>query len=385
MPTPLIFLVAGEPSGDALGARLMVALKNERGGDVAFAGVGGPEMEAEGLVSLFPMGDLSIMGLFEVLPGLRKVLMRLKQTVSAVQSLKPDLVITIDAQAFSYRVAKRLAPAPCPVIHYVAPTVWAWKAWRARKVALVVDRLLLLLPFEKSYWDVVNQDSVFVGHPIAESPVCNADKWREQCLGESVGPLLAMLPGSRKSEVGRHLPLFRATLERLAPAHPGMALVVPTVGNVADVVRSEVESWPWPATVVEGNGDVRRSAMAAADAAIAVSGTVALDLAAASTPHVIAYKANRLTVSIVRRMLKIRFVSLVNLIADREITPELLQERCTPESLADAVGKLLANPEAAALQCKAMANVMEQLGSPDDPPSRKAARAALELLESASA
>jgi lipid-A-disaccharide synthase len=147
MPTPLIFLVAGEPSGDALGARLMASLKEERGDDIAFAGVGGPEMEAEGLESLFPMGDLAIMGLFEVLPGLRKVLARLKETVSAVQMLSPDLVITIDAQGFSYRVAKRLMPAPCPVIHYVAPTVWAWKAWRARKVAQVVDRLLLLFPF----------------------------------------------------------------------------------------------------------------------------------------------------------------------------------------------------------------------------------------------
>jgi len=368
-----------------LGARLMAALKVERGGDVAFAGVGGPEMEAEGLVSLFPMGDLSIMGLFEVLPGLRKVLMRLKQTVSAVQSLKPDLVITVDAQAFSYRVAKRLAPASCPVIHYVAPTVWAWKAWRARKVAQVVDRLLLLLPFEKPYWDAVNQDSVFVGHPIAESPVGDAQKWREKYLGEGAGPLLALLPGSRKGEVERHLPLFRATLERLARVHPGMAIVVPTVANVADVVRSEVESWPWPATVVEGNGDVRRSAMAAADAAMAVSGTVALDLAAAGTPHVIAYRANPLTVVIVRQMLKIRFASLVNLIADREITPELLQEHCTPKNLADAVGKLLANPEAAALQRQAMTSVMEQLGGPGDPPSRKAARAALELLKTASA
>jgi lipid-A-disaccharide synthase len=380
MSTPLIFLVAGEPSGDALGARLMAALKVERDGDVAFAGVGGPEMEAEGLVSLFPMGDLSIMGLFEVLPRLRTVFARLKQTVSAVQSLKPDLVITIDAQAFSYRVAKRLIPAPCPVIHYVAPTVWAWKPWRARKVAQVVDRLLLLFPFEKPFWDAVDQDSTFVGHPIAESPVGDPGTWRGTCLGEQDGPLLALLPGSRRSEVSRHLPLFRATLERLNHDHSGMALVIPTVANVADMVRSGVENWPWPVTVVEGDGEVRRLAMAAADAAIAVSGTVALDLAAAGTPHVIAYKANPFTIAIVRHMLKIRYVSLVNLIADEEVTPELLQEHCTPESLSDAVGRLLVSPEAASRQRQAMENVMNQLGSPEDPPSRKAARAALGLL-----
>jgi lipid-A-disaccharide synthase len=273
------------------------------------------------------------------------------------------------------------------VIHYVAPTVWAWKAWRARKVAQVVDRLLLLFPFEKPYWDAVDQDSVFVGHPIAEGHLSGDDAadWRKRCLGEKSGPLLALLPGSRKGEVARHLPLFRATLELLAADYPGMALVVPTVPNVAARVREEVAHWPWPVTIVEGDGNMRRSAMASADAALTVSGTVVLDLAAAGTPHVVAYKANPFTAAIVRHMLKIKHASLVSLIADEEVTPELLQEHCTPQNLSEAVGRLLASPEDAARQRRAMKSVMEQLGHRDDPPSRRAARAVLELLKPASA
>ncbi len=225
-----------------MGARLMAALKVERGGDVAFAGVGGPEMEAEGLVSLFPMGDLSIMGLFEVLPGLRKVLMRLKQTVSAVQSLKPDLVITVDAQAFSYRVAKRLAPASCPVIHYVAPTVWAWKPWRARKVAQVVDRLLLLLPFEKALSGMRSTRTAPSSvTPLRRVPVGDARDMARDVSGRTCRapacPVAGQPQGARWPVTSR---CFRATLERLSLGSlPAWRLVVPTVANVADVVRSE--------------------------------------------------------------------------------------------------------------------------------------------------
>jgi len=373
---PLIFLVAGEPSGDALGASLMRAIKRETGGAVRFAGVGGSAMEAEGLESLFPMSELAIMGLVEVIPRLRKVLRRIRETAEAVRQLRPDAVVTIDAQAFSYRVARALQPSRCPVIHYVAPTVWAWKPWRAGKVAAVVDRLLLLFPFEKPYWDAVGQDSVFVGHPVAEddavAPVTPSEP--------RTGPCLAVLPGSRTGEIRRHLPLFGTVVTRLAARWPDLQVVIPTVDNVRDLVAQGVADWSVPVTLCEGLPEARRAAMASADAALAVSGTVALDLAAAGTPHVIAYRANPLTVAIVRRMLKVRFVSLVNLIADRPVTPELLQEHCTADNLEAAMTSLIDHADARQQQRDAMADVVGTLRPDGQSPSGEAARAVLSMI-----
>lgn len=379
MASPLIFLLAGEPSGDALGADLMRALKHKTDEHVRFVGVGGPAMEAEGMTSLFPMSELSVMGLVEVLPRLRTLLDRIRETVQAVRDLEPDVVVTIDAQDFSYRVARTLAPAPCPVVHYVAPTVWAWKPRRAKKVAAVVDRLLLLFPFENRWWDAVGQDNVFVGHPIADLqmvvPSTEAVK---------TGPRLALLPGSRAGEVRRHLPIFRLVVERLLESHPRLEVVLPTVENVADLVRDGLRDWPVGVHVHLGSPEERRALLATADAALAVSGTVALDLAAAGVPHVIAYKANPLTAAIVRRMLTIRYVSLVNLIADAPVTPELLQEWCTVDSLVREVARLLDDPEAADRQRQGMSSVIASLRPEGVSPSNRAASAVLDIMQDAS-
>ena len=379
---PLVFVVAGEPSGDALGAAMMAALKRETGGAVRFAGIGGPAMEGEGLRSLFPMAELSVMGLIEVLPSLRRILRRIDETVAAIREARPDVVVTIDSQSFSYRVAKRLKPAPCPVVHYVAPTVWAWKPWRARHLAAVVDRVLLLFPFEKPYWDAVALDAVEVGHPAAEA-VIDADArlaMRSRLLGDRAGPLLVVLPGSRTGVVRRHLPVFGEAVARLARRHPGLAVALPTVSGVADVVRVGIAGWAVPATVVEGASAERLLVMAAGDAALAASGTVALELAAVETPHVIAYRANAITAAIVRRMVTIRWASPVNLVAGRAVTPELIQESCTPGRLAAALDGLLADGETARAQRAAMGEVMTALGRGGPPPSERAARAVLEMI-----
>jgi len=380
---PLVFVVAGEPSGDALGGALMAAMKRETGGSVRFAGIGGPAMTEQGLDSLFPMAELSVMGLVEVLPSLRRILRRIDQTVSAIRELQPDVVVTIDSQGFSYRVAKRLKPAPCPVVHYVAPTVWAWKPWRARHLAQVVDRVLLLFPFEKPWWDAVRLDAVEVGHPAAEMTIDEGARraMRHRLLAEREGPLLVVLPGSRTGVVRRHLPVFGEAVARLAVRHPGLAVALPTVGTVAGVVRAAVADWPVPATVVDGPAAERLLVMAAGDAALAASGTVALELAAAATPHVIAYRANALTAAIVRRMVSIPYASPVNLVAGRAVTPELIQERCTPSALAESLDALLADGTAARAQKDAMAEVMVALGrGGDTPPSQRAARAVLEMV-----
>ena len=377
MAKPLVFLVAGEPSGDALGAALMRDLVAETGGAVAFAGVGGPEMEAEGLTSLFPMADLSVMGLFEVLPRLARVLRRLRQTTRSVLELRPSVLVTIDSQAFSYHLARRLRPAPCPVVHYVAPTVWAWRPSRAEKVAAVTDRVLLLFPFERPFWDRVGHDTVHVGHPLASA---NAEDLCRSSPRHAAGPLVAVLPGSRKAEVRRHLPIFREVVARLCRDWPAMTLVIPTVGNVAGEVRRSTRTWPWPLTVRETDSDGRREAMAAADAALAVSGTVALELAACGTPHVIAYRANPLTAAVLRRLITVKYASLVNLTAGEEVNPEYIQERCRAGPIYSGMRRILSDPEVAAKQKCSMKEVMKTLAHPDGPSSRVAAKCILEVI-----
>ena len=381
MTNPLVFLVAGEPSGDSLGAELMKGLIAETGGAIDFVGVGGPEMEAEGLASIFPMSDLSVMGLFEVLPRLARVLRRLRQTSRSVLAARPSILVTIDSQEFSWRLARRIHPAPFPVVHYVAPTVWAWRPSRARKVAAVTDRLLLLFPFEKPLWDRIGHDAVHVGHPVASNrPSAGVEALRESLTSGGPGPLLAVLPGSRKAEVKRHLPVFREVTARLTRDYPHLTLVIPTVANVAEDVRNGTRSWPWPLAVMEADGAGRRKAMAAADAALAVSGTVALELASVGTPHIIAYRANPLTAAIIRRVSTVDHVSLVNLTAGMDVTPEYLQEECRADLIHDGIRHILEKPSVAGRQKHQMARVMEALRHSEGPPSRVAARNILELI-----
>lgn len=379
---PLIYLVAGEPSGDVLGGALMAALRQRTGGQVRFAGIGGPAMAEQGLESLFPMSDLSIMGIVEVLPSLRRVFRRMDETAQAIREARPDVVVTIDSQSFSVRVARRLAPSPCPIVQYVAPTVWAWKPWRAKHLAKVVDRVLLLFPFERPYWDAVGLDSVDVGHPAASAEVDPGERaaTRERLLLGREGPLLTVLPGSRRGVIARHLPVFRAAVERLVPSHPGLTVGIPTVPGLAGAMLEEVAGWPVPVSLVEGGVAERLAVMAAGDAALATSGTVALELAAVGTPHVIAYRANALTAAIVRRMVRIDMASPVNLVAGRRVTPELIQENCTPERLATALEELLGDAAAAETQRAAMNAVMTALGRGGPAPSERAADAVLAMI-----
>ncbi len=379
---PLIFLVAGEPSGDQLGARLMAALKAETGGAVRFAGVGGPRMRAEGLQSLFPIDDLAVMGLVEVLPHLRRILRRISETVAAARRLRPDALVTIDAPGFSLRVAKRLEGAGFPLIHYVAPSVWAWKPWRARKIAGFLDHLLALLPFEPPYFEAHGLATTVVGHPAIEAAAEPADgpafRRRHGIAGNA--PLLAVLPGSRAGEVSRLAPVFAATLARLAPDFPGLCAVVPTVPNVAARVRAATAAWPVETYVLEQPSE-KYAAFAAADAALAASGTVTVELAVARCPTVVAYKVSPVTAAIVRRMLKVRYASIANLVLDRPVQPELLQENCTPEKLGAALHPLLAEGKARQRQLADLDAVVAALsGTGKGPPSRQAARCVLQVV-----
>ena len=380
-PGPLIFLVAGEPSGDALGAGLMERLKRETGGRVRFAGVGGERMAEAGLETLFPMADLTVMGALEVVPRLPKLMARIRETVARARALKPDAVVTIDSPDFSFRVGARLKGEGMPLIHYVAPSVWAWRPKRARKIAGFLDHLLALLPFEPPYFEREGLGCTFVGHPVVESGADRGDRRafrRRHGLAADV-PLLAVLPGSRRTEVSRLLPVFADALQRLAAARPGLRAVVATGGAVAAEVKAAAAGWAVPAVVVE-EGE-KYDAFAAADVALACSGTVALELAMAGTPAVIAYRMNWISAWIAKRLVRVRYVNIVNLVLDRPAVPELLLDQCTPKRLAGAVGELFDDPAKRAAQRVAAKEALARLGQGGSSPNARAAETVLKVIE----
>lgn len=379
-----LFLVAGEPSGDFLAARLMSALQKQTGGKVEFAGVGGENMSALGLASLFPIADLAVMGLVEVLPRLPLILKRLDQTLAAIESFRPDAVITVDSWGFTGRIARALKKkgSPIPRIHYVAPMVWAWKEGRAKGVAQNVDRLLALFPHELPYFQRHGLDTVCVGHPVIESGADqgNADAFRQRYGLAPDVPLLSVLSGSRPGEIKRLLPVFKQAVERVQAAHPQLVALLPTVDTVAEAVQAAVANWKVPALVLRGAQE-KYDAFAASRAAMAASGTVALELAMAGLPHVVAYKLNPLTVMAARRLFKIPYINLSNLLLDRLAVPELIQEDCTSDRLADEVLRLMEEGPGRTHMIDDLQEAMLRLGRGGESPSARAARAVLEVVK----
>ena len=323
---PLVFLIAGEPSGDLLGARLMVALKKRYRGQVRFAGVGGIAMAEQGLNSVVPIADLAVMGLFEVVPHLPRILGHIRRTLAKVRALRPAVLVTIDAPNFSLAIAKRLAGEGIPLVHYVAPSVWAWKPGRAKRMAQYLDHLLTLLPFEPPYFERHGLATTFVGHPAIEAMGAGGDpaEFRRRHDIPVSAKLVCVLPGSRHGEVRRLLPVFGKALESLAERFPDLCLVVPTVPTVRDEVAGAVKAWPFPVTVLRGTS-AKYDAFAAADAAVAASGTVAVELAVAGVPVVIAYRMGPLTGFLAPFLVKLKYVSLPNILLDREVQPEFIQ------------------------------------------------------------
>ncbi|WP_170459178.1 lipid-A-disaccharide synthase [Ruegeria arenilitoris] len=381
-----VFLVAGEPSGDRLGGALMEGLKTLVP-DIEFDGVGGPLMQAQGLVSRFPMSELSVMGLVEVLPKFFHLKRRIAETAQAVLDTQPDVLITIDSPDFSLRVAKQVkARSNIRTVHYVAPSVWAWRPKRADKMAKVIDHVLALLPFEPPYMENAGMECDFVGHPVASEPVATdaqiAQFRADHGLGDA--PILLALPGSRRGEVDRLAPVFGAALDLYLKDRPDMRVVVPAVAHVADTVAAHVRSWPGQPVVVDPRNIAtdqavasKRAAFAAAEIALAASGTVSLELAAQSTPMVIAYKLTWLTQKIAERMVKLDTVTLVNLVSETRTVPECLLDDCTPEAISAALDSVSAAPDA---QEQAMAVTMERLGRGGEAPGLRAARAVLERM-----
>lgn len=379
MSGPSVFLIAGEPSGDVLGARLMGALRDLSGGAVDFLGVGGERMTAEGLSPLFPMSELAHFGLLEVLPHIRALKRRVDETAAEIVRTRPSVLVTIDSPGFTMRVAKRVRRAvpDIPLVHYVAPSVWAWKPGRARTYAALFDHLLALLPFEPPYFTREGLACDFVGHPVVEGArPGDGERFRREHGIPAEATVLVVLPGSRRGEVTRLLPVFGDTVRRLRAVRPDLVVVVPTVGTVRELVRSGIEGWGARVIVTEGD-EARRDAFAIARAALAASGTISLELALARLPSVIAYKLNPLTHRVAKMLVRVKWVNLVNIMLNRGLVPELLQGECRPDKLAAAVTRLLDDEDARSEQIGAADTVARLLGAGDEAPSRRAARVVL--------
>ena len=369
-------MIAGEPSGDKLGAALMDGLISQVP-DVEFEGIGGPLMQDLRLESLFPMDELSLMGIAEILPKYRHLKLRIRQTADAVIAANPDVLITIDSPDFCLRVA-RLVKAGSNVrcVHYVAPTVWAWRPKRAAKMARYIDHVLALFPFEPPYMQAAGMACDFVGHPVAGEPAVTTAEM--DALGLD-GPVMVVLPGSRRSEIERLAGTFVAAAQASGLPHK---VVIPTLPHLADHV-AELFAPLSPVIVGTSQGDAAQAArtrlvaIARADIALAASGTVSLELAAARTPMVIAYDMNWFSRQIIRRMLLTDTVTLVNLVSDTRVVPEFLGADCQPDRIAAALLAVQSDPTA---QLAALDLTMDRLGRGGDAPGLRAARAVLARL-----
>ena len=378
----LVYLVAGEHSGDVLGAKLIAALRRQRP-DLAFCGVGGPRMAEQGLVSLFPMRELAVMGLLEVLPKLRALRRRLNQVSADVLARRPDVLVTIDSPGFTLRVLRAVAGHGIRRVHYVAPQVWAWREHRVREFPGLWERLLCLLPFEPAFFARHGLPARFVGHPVLESGAERGDAARFRAR-HGLPPdqaVVVLMPGSRRSEAPRLLPVFGHAM-RLLARDRRIVPVIPTADAVAETVRRATADWPTPPILVT-DLDEKHDAYAAAGAALTKSGTSTLELALAGVPMAVTYRVNPVTAMLARRLIRVPHVAMVNLLAGRAVVPELLQGDCTPQRLAATIGRLLDDPAARGAQRAAFAEILRSLQAPAGRPSDAAAHAVLEMLDEA--
>jgi lipid-A-disaccharide synthase len=381
-----LMLVCGEPSGDQLGGQLMAALKAATGDTVRIDGVGGRMMEAQGLKSLYPVKDTAVMGLREVVPRIPLILRRVREVCDHAIATRPDAVVLIDSPDFTHRIAarlKRLAPE-IPTIDYVAPQVWASRRYRARKMAKNFDLLLALLPFEPPFFEQYGLHTTFVGHPVIErGKLMHGGPELRAKLGIAPdAPLLCVLPGSRSSEIRFILPVFKAAVGEIARRVPGLITILPTVPHVAARVRAACADWPAPVHIIESDAE-KYAAFDAADAALAASGTVTVELALARTPMVVAYRVGGLTYALAQILFRFKYFALVNLLLNREAVPELLQHSATPAALAGKIVPLLTDQAAAAAQVADLDAIAKALGEGSEAPSLRAAHAILDFARRA--
>ncbi len=376
-----IFLIAGEASGDVLGGRLMTALKTAIPG-AAFTGIGGARMTEAGLNSNFPMQELAVMGLAEILPRIIPLNRRLQETIAAIRTTKPDILVTIDSPGFCLRVLKALrGETDLRKIHYVAPQVWAWRQERVKKFPGLWDELLCLLPFEPDFFAPFGLNANFVGHPVLESGADQgnaANFLAAHDIAPDAVPII-LLPGSRVTETTRLLPVFEATIARLRARIPNLVPIVAAAPFIAGAVAAQTAGWS-KAPIIIRDVAARYDAFAAAKAALTKSGTSTLELAMAGVPMAVTYRVNALSAAIGRRLIKVKHVAMINLLANGPLVPELLQENSSPEKLAATLETLLTDQKAAAAQRAGYAQALSTLRAPHGTPSEAAAGAIAKWL-----
>ena len=377
-----IFLIATEESGDRLGAHLMKVLRQRLGGAVRFEGVGGQSMAREGLTSLFPIEELSIIGLAAVLKQLPKVVRLIREPVGAVMRAHPDILVIIDSPDFTHRVARRVRPrAPAiPIIDYVSPSVWAWRPGRARAMRAYIDHVLALLPFEpEEYRRLRGPPCSYVGHPLTEQLATLRPGAEEQKRRNEAPPVLLALPGSRRSEIRHHMAVFGETLGRLHAGGIAFELILPTMPHLLEVIQQGVKSWKIAPRIVVGEQE-KRAAFRIANAALAKSGTVTLELALAGVPMVTAYRTGALEAWILLRAISVKSVILANLVVGENVVPEFIQQDCTPEKLVPALREILADSPSRRRQVEAFARIDTMMSTGNQPPGVRAADIVLATL-----
>ncbi|HVZ68582.1 MAG TPA: lipid-A-disaccharide synthase [Rhizomicrobium sp.] len=380
-----LMLVCGEPSGDQLGAQLIAGLRALEAGNVTITGVGGPAMARQGLRSLFPLDDTAVMGLREVVPRIPRILARVRQARDYALATRPDAVVLIDSPDFTHRIARALKRADPAIktINYVAPQVWASRAYRARAMARYFDLVLALLPFEAPFFEAHGLKSIFVGHPVIERAerMKGGAELRARLNIPAGASLLAVLPGSRTNEIRFILPIFRDAVREVARRVPNLVTILPTVPHVASRVRAAVEDWPTEIHVIESDND-KFAAFDAANVALAASGTVTTELALSRTPFVSAYRVGAVTYALGRWLFKLPYFTLVNLLLERKAVPEFLQAAASPENLANAVITLFQDDGAAGRQIVDLEEATRRLGQGGERPSLRAARAIVDFVRS---
>ncbi|MFM1813651.1 MAG: hypothetical protein RLZ98_346 [Pseudomonadota bacterium] len=381
-----IFLIAGEHSGDILGAKLITAIRTLTDLPLELGGVGGEHMAAAGLESIFPLSDVAVMGPFQILKRLPPIIRRVYQTVDAALAFEPDIVVIVDSPEFTHPIAKRIRRrrADIPIIDYVSPTVWAWRPGRARKMKPYVDHLLALLPFEpEAHARLGGPPCTYIGHSLVEEldwiqGIDCTELASRLDLDPSL-PVLAVLPGSRKSEVEKLVAVFGETLELLGRSGRPFEVIVPTVPWVRPLLEKDIAAWSVRPHLVEGRADMF-SAFRLARCALAASGTVTLELAAAGVPMAVAYKVDPVTAFVMRRLVTAHSAVLPNLILGRNAFPEFIQQDCRPEKLAATLAPLFDDSGERQLQLAALAEVEDRLRAAGGSPSRVAAAIVLDHL-----
>jgi lipid-A-disaccharide synthase len=375
-----VFLVAGESSGDALGAALMRALRKEAGEAVSFRGAGGHLMREAGLESVFSSHDLATIGIAAVVANLRKVSERLIETVEAIVTAPPDVLILIDTPDFSQRVAARVRRRlpDLPIVKYVSPTVWVWRPWRARAMRRTMDLVLAILPFEPDvHRRLGGPPCVYVGHPLLE----HLEDFRptpEDAAARASGRSLLVLPGSRRQEIRRLAPVFGETLGLVAARSAPFDVVLPSLPHLAEDMAAAVAGWPVRPRIVTDEAE-KYAAFRRARAALAASGTVTLELALAHIPQVVAYRIPLIEGLVARAVILVQSVVLTNLILGENVVPEFLQTRCTAPNLAPVLAALLDDASVRQRQIEAFER-LDKLLAVEGKPSERAARAVLDLL-----